>query len=174
MRQTVFHGVLSIAILTLSCVTMSSDADAAYSGLVTRVQCAAGGYKAATTNDWLSVPFGSGCAIQWVGSSPGILLMHLPVERRTTNTTIVANMKSKGTGADATGRICQSLWTYGSNGAIFQTAPTVCTVGAVSNDQSVPSSTITLPVQGTASIVVSATSVTSVSQVSWTYTSNGT
>jgi len=172
MRPTVFHGFLSIAIATLPCVTMSSDADAAYSGLVTRAQCADGGYKAATDDIWFSGP--GGCALQWVSFNPGILLMHLPVERRTSNTAIFAKMRSKGTGADATGRICQSLWTYASNGAIFQTAPTACTVGAVANDQDVSSSSITLPVQGTASMIISATSGTSVSLVSWTYTSNGT
>ncbi len=158
-----------------ACGLAATDAEAAYTGFVTRSTCGADIFNNDSVG-WEVDPDTEGaCFLRWNPPAPstGAAVYNLLVERSDTPTTITATLSVLGSNSRPIGRVCATLHTYDAGG--FDSASTIiCTAGATNTVQDITAPNIVLPAGGAANIAVTATFPGAIYKVNWTYTSNST
>jgi hypothetical protein len=160
-----------------TCVGMSAahDAEAAYSGSITRSVCMAGAMvprnpdrnfwdnTANTTCSAKVIDAGSATAFHWARVS-------IPVERKTTTATIAPTVRVNA-GGPGNGQVCAQLWLSGPAGNL-STGANDCSVDGFGFETLTPAA-LTLPIDGAVTIDIAAQNRGEAHVVALSWTANG-
>lgn len=136
----------------------SHDAEAAYSGVIRRSVCMAGAMvpRNPDRNFWDNT-FNTTCSAKVIDASSATAFhwarVSIPVERKTTTTTITPTVHVNG-GASGAGQVCAQLWLSDAVGNL-STGANDCSVSPFGFETLTPTS-LTLPIDGAALIDIAA------------------
>lgn len=169
---------LLIAGLAMCAGTLAShDAEAAFSGLITRSECMAGAMvprnpdrsfwdnSTNTTCFAKVIDTGSTTNFHWARVS-------IPVDRKTTATNIAATVRADG-GASGNGQVCAQLWVFDGAGNFAGTGAGDCSINPFGFETLTPAA-LTLPVDGAALIDIAAQNNGQAHVVALSWIANGT
>jgi len=168
--------VLAAGLATGAGTLASHDAEAAYSGSITRSVCMAGAMvpRNPDRNFWDNtvnttcfakvIDTGSATNFHWARVS-------IPVERRTTTTTITPTVRVDG-GASGNGQVCAQLWLSDPFGNL-STGSNDCSISPFGFETLTPLA-LTLPIDGAALIDIAAQNTGQAHVVALSWIANGT